>query len=86
MVVAELVDQPIDALGGDAGPDLAGEHVETFGRERSRLAHAVERGGAVNLDLSGLAQRREGRVDIGHDALEVQPQRKRLRAAARPAM
>ena len=74
MVAAELIDQPVDALGGDARLDLAGKYVEAFGRQRSRLAHACEGGGVVNLDLSGLAQRREGRVDIGHGALEVQPQ------------
>ena len=66
MTVAELVNQPINVLRGDAGRDLGRQHIEAFGRQPPGLAHAVEGGGAVDLDLSGFAQRRDGRVDVGH--------------------
>ena len=66
MIHAEFVDQVIDMFGGDAGPDFIGQHVEAFGREPAGFAHAFEGRGAVDLDLSGFTQRRDGRVDIGH--------------------
>ena len=66
MVHAELVDQLVDVLGGDARLDLADQHVEAFGRQPAGLAHAFEGGGAVDLDLAGLAQRRHSRIHIGH--------------------
>jgi hypothetical protein len=53
-------------IGGDAGPDLADQHIEALGGELAGLAHALEGGSAVNLDLAGLTQRRAGRIDIGH--------------------
>ena len=51
---------------GTPGLDLAGKHVEAFGRQPPGLAHAGEGRRAVNLDLSGLSQRRDGRIDVGH--------------------
>ncbi len=65
--MAEFVDQPVDPFGGDPGLDLPDQHVQALGREPARLAHAREGGGAVDLDLAGFAQRRAGRIDIGHD-------------------
>ncbi len=66
MIGAEGEDQPVDMLGGDAGLDLAHQHVEAFGREPSGLAHAREGSGPVDLDLAGFAQWRTGRVDVVH--------------------
>jgi hypothetical protein len=76
---AELVGQPVDALGRDAGLYLGHQHVEAPGRQPAGLAHAFERIGAVDLDLAGLAERRAGRVDIGHESgkempVDIQPQ------------
>jgi len=42
------------------------EHVEAAGGQLPGLAHAVEGGGAVDLDLAGFAERRQGGVDVGH--------------------
>ena len=65
-IEAERVDQPVDVFGRDAGLDLGAQHIETFGSEPPGLAHALESGRAVELDLSGFAQRRYGRVDVCH--------------------
>ena len=61
---------------GDARRDLGGKHVETLGCQPPSLAHAGEGGRAVNLDLSGLSQRRDRRIDVGHGVLGW-PRRKR---------
>jgi hypothetical protein len=53
VVHTEIVYQPIDSLGGDAGPDLADQHVEAFGREPASLPHPLKGSGAVDLNLSG---------------------------------
>src|SRR3984957_2969946 len=66
VIQTELVDQPVDALGRDAGFYLRYQHIEAFGRQPAGLAHAFERVGAVDLDLAGFTERRAGRVDIGH--------------------
>ena len=70
MIDAEFEDQPVDVLGGHARLDLADQHVEALGRQPAGLAHACEGGRAVNLDLPGFAQRRTGRIDIGHGVWE----------------
>ncbi len=57
---------PVDARGRHARPHLAIEHVEAFGGELAGLAHALEGGRPVQLDLAGLALRRQGRVDVAH--------------------
>ena len=62
MLEGEVEDEPVDTLGGHAGPNLAGEHVEAFGDQPAGPAHAFEGLGAVKLDLAGLALRRERRV------------------------
>jgi hypothetical protein len=66
VIHGELEYQPVDALGRYAGGHLVGEHVEAFGHQPAGLAHAGEGIGAVELDLSGLAQRRARRIDIRH--------------------
>ena len=43
------------------------KRVETLGHELSGFAHAGERLWAVKLDLPGLAQRRERRIDVVHE-------------------
>ena len=53
-------------LGRDAGADLGRQHIQTGRRQIARLAHALEAGGPVDPDLPGLAQRREGGIDVGH--------------------
>jgi len=62
----EVEHQPVDLFGGHPRANLAREHVEAFGHQPARLAHAFERGGAVELDLSGFALGRERRVDVTH--------------------
>ena len=66
MRAGEVEDEPIDAARGHAGPNLAGEHIQAFGNQPPGSAHAFECSGAVDLDLSGLALRRERRVNIAH--------------------
>ena len=66
MVHAKFVNQPVDVLCGDAGSDVVAQHIEALGREPARLSHALKGTGAVDLDLSGFTQRRDGRVNIGH--------------------
>jgi len=73
VVEAEFVHQPVDTLGRDARLDFWYQHVETLGGEPPGLAHAFKGGGAVDLDLPGLAQRRGSRVDIGHGECEELP-------------
>ena len=52
---------------------FAGEHVKTFGGEPPGFAHALEGCCAVNLDLAGLALRRECRVDVAHFRIAAVP-------------
>jgi hypothetical protein len=62
----EVEHQAVDLLGRHAGAHLAGQHVEAFGGEPPGLPHTFEGTGAVQLDLSGLALRRQCRVDVAH--------------------
>src|SRR5262249_19061933 len=62
----EVENQPVDLLGRYAGPDLAVQHVEAFGGQPPRPAHALEGSRAVQLDLSGFSLRRQYRVDVAH--------------------
>ena len=71
---------------GHAGADLVGEHVEAFGHQPAGLAHALEGGGAVELDLSGLALRRECRVDVAHQGIAAGAASLRLRCRCCIAM
>ena len=66
VVHGEFEHQAVDAVGRHAGLDLVGEHVEAFGGQAAGQAHAREGAGAVQLDLTGLALRRQGRVHIAH--------------------
>ena len=54
-------------------PHFAREHVQAFGRELAGLAHAVEGGRAMQLDLAGLALWRERRVDVAHHSTAAAP-------------
>ena len=60
--------QLVDFFGRHARRDVLGQHVEASGHELAGLAHALEGGGAVDLDLAGLAQGGDGGVDVGHGA------------------
>ena len=66
VVHREFEHEAVDLLGGHARLHLVGQHVEAFGGELAGLAHARECLRAVELDLPGLAQRREGRIDVVH--------------------
>jgi hypothetical protein len=66
VVHGELEHQAVDVVGRHAGLHLVREHVETFGGQAAGQAHAREGAGAVQLDLTGLALRRQGRVHIAH--------------------
>src|SRR3974390_1242167 len=58
--------QLVDFFGRHARRDVLGQHVEAAGHQLAGLAHALECGGAVDLDLAGLAERGDGSVDVGH--------------------
>ena len=62
----EVEDQPVDLFGRHAGRDFGRQHVEAFGDELSGPAHACEGLGIVQLDLAGLARRRERGIDETH--------------------
>jgi hypothetical protein len=62
----ELEHEAVDMLGRHPRLHLAGQEIETFGHELPGLAHAREGLRAVELDLPGLAQRRECRIDVVH--------------------
>jgi len=66
VVHAEFEHPAVDVFGRYAGADFTDQHVETFSRKPSGLAHAGKGIGAVNFDLPGFAQRRTGCIDIGH--------------------
>ena len=42
------------------------QHVEAARDQLPGLAHGLEGGGAVDLDLAGFAEGSDGGVDIGH--------------------
>src|SRR5665811_1985923 len=66
-VIHRIVEyQPVDFFGRHAQYDMLGQHVEAGGHQLAGLAHALEGGGPVNLDLAGFAEGRDGGVDIGH--------------------
>ena len=66
-VVHRVVEhQPVDFLGRHAGRDFGRQHVEAFGHELSGPAHSCEGLGIVQLDLAGLARRRERGIDETH--------------------
>ena len=50
----EVVAQPVQLAGGDAGLHVGRDEVERLGGEPAGLAHAVEGLGAVDLDAAGL--------------------------------
>jgi hypothetical protein len=56
-------------FGGHPRTDLVAEHVKAFRYQPAGLAHGFESGGAVELDLAGLALRRQCRVDITHQGI-----------------
>ena len=58
--------QPVDLLGRHARLDMLDQHVEAARDQLPGLAHALEGGGAVDLDLAGLAEGGDGGVDVGH--------------------
>ncbi len=66
VVHAELEHQAVDLVSRDAGTDLVGQHIQTFRGQLPGLAHALEGGGAMKLDLSGLALGGECGVDVAH--------------------
>src|SRR5262249_38308347 len=66
MVHREFEHELVDRLGRQPGLHHVAELVEAFGDELPRLADAGEGLGAGKLDLSGLAQRRKGGIDVVH--------------------
>ena len=66
MVQRIVVHQPVDFFGRHARLDMLGQHVEAARHQLAGLAHAGEGGGAVDLDLAGFAEGRDGGVDVGH--------------------
>ena len=67
----EVEDEAIEVVGGDAGADVRGQHVERLGRQPPSLAHAGEGVRAMHLDLAGLAGRGLKLVDEGHRGSEI---------------
>src|SRR5262249_8047050 len=63
----------LELFGRHAGTHLAGEHVEAFGGEPPGLAHGLECGRTVDLDLAGLALRCERCVDVAHSSIAAVP-------------
>ncbi len=66
MVEREFEHKLVEALGGDAWLYLGNKHVEAFGDQPAGLAHMLESLRAVQLDLTGFAQRRDGGVNVIH--------------------
>ena len=62
----KVEDEAIELVRGHARRHMRGEHVEHLGGQAAGLSHAGEGGGAVQLDLPGLAARRVQLVDKGH--------------------
>ena len=60
-------DQPVDFLSRHARSDMFRQHVQTARNQLPGFAHGFECGGAVDLDLAGLADWGDGGVDVGHD-------------------
>ena len=65
MIERELEHEVVERLGGDAGLDVLGQHVEGVGGKAACLAHAIERFGSVQFDLA-VAIRRAADFDIRH--------------------
>ena len=53
------------------GSHMLDQHVETFGDQPPGLAHALEGILAVQLDLAGFSERRGGRFNVGHGAVNL---------------
>src|SRR5690606_27795129 len=53
VVEGELADAVVDLAGGDAGPDVFGDHVERLGDQTAGLAHALEGLVVVDADFVG---------------------------------
>ena len=58
--------QPVDFFGRHARLDMLDEHIEAARHQLAGLAHGLEGGGAVDLDLAGFAKGCDGGVNVGH--------------------
>src|ERR1044072_5123298 len=67
MIHREVEHELVDHFGRQSRLHHVGEPVETFGDEAPCFPHAREGLRAVKLDLPGLAQRRERRIDVVHE-------------------
>src|SRR5690606_30426212 len=65
VVHAELEDEAVDRVRGDAWLNYVSQCIEATCRQLARFAHAFKGLGAVNSDLAGVALRSGGRIDIG---------------------
>ena len=65
VVHGELEHEPVERLGGHAGPHLIDEEIEHLGHEPAGLRHAGEGVRSVELDL-GVARLGAGKFEIGH--------------------
>ncbi len=66
VVHAEFIDDPVDMVGRDAGPDLVRQQVERLGREPADAAHAFEGFGIVYLDPPDIAFRGVEGFGVAH--------------------
>jgi len=66
VVHGEFIDEIVDRLGRDTGFDEVRHQIKRRGGQLASLPHALERLGAEQLDLAGLAAGRERFVDKGH--------------------
>src|SRR5205823_10913817 len=73
VVDGEVEYQPVETRGRHPWGDFAGQHVETRGNELARPAHHREGIGAVDFDLSRLAQWCLRGVHISHASIAAAP-------------
>jgi hypothetical protein len=64
MIEHELAAEVVEPRGGNASDDVRRDHVQAFGRQPTRAAHAGEPFRPIELDVAGIAGRGEMGVDV----------------------
>ena len=64
MIEYELAAEVVEPGGRDAGDDVRRDHIQAFGRQPTRAAHAGEPFRPIELDVAGIAGRGEVGVDV----------------------
>jgi hypothetical protein len=52
MIDREAMAEAIELIGGDTGHDIRRNEIQTFGGQAASLAHALESGSVMDLDLA----------------------------------